>query len=148
MQDAAFSTPPASIVPDDGKDLDKLVTNIVEFIDELEKLVPVEMARQQLATLEIAEVDDEQSLMALQEASDGTDKVLYQAVTQKIEVDAGKNNVKDIETAEHAKLRLGNEWSEAALGAGSGFADGTINSADSVKANGCAASSTTTACLR
>jgi hypothetical protein len=66
------------------------VENIVEFVDELEKLVPVEIACQQLAVLEIEDVDDEQSLIALQEASDGTDKALSQAVREKIELFAGK----------------------------------------------------------
>lgn len=123
----------------DGKNLDKLVDNISEFIDELEKLVPAEMVRQQLVELEIEEVNDEPSLMALQEASDGTDTMLSKAVAHKIEVIAGKNYAKDIETDEQAKLRLGNEWSVAGLAAGNSFADGTTNATDSVKARGSSA---------
>ncbi|KAH6960016.1 hypothetical protein BKA56DRAFT_500563, partial [Ilyonectria sp. MPI-CAGE-AT-0026] len=49
----------------DGKNFDKLVEQIV---DDLEKLFPVETTRRKLVELEIEEVDDEPSLMALQDA--------------------------------------------------------------------------------
>ena len=55
----------------DGKNFDKLVEQITGFVDDLEKLFPVETTRRKLVELEIEEVDDEPSLMALQDAAAG-----------------------------------------------------------------------------
>ncbi|KAH7124960.1 prion-inhibition and propagation-domain-containing protein [Dactylonectria estremocensis] len=123
----------------DGKNFDKLVEQITGFVDDLEKLFPVETTRRKLVELEIEEVDDEPSLMALQDAAVGTDSVLSEAVAEKIEGIAGRNYAKDIKGEEMARVRIGNEWSETALARGTGIADRTANLADSVEAKGTSA---------
>ncbi|KAG9498404.1 hypothetical protein J7337_009209 [Fusarium musae] len=49
----------------DGKNFDRLVEKIRGFVNDLEKLFPVDTTRRKLVELEIEEVDDETSLMAL-----------------------------------------------------------------------------------
>ncbi|EMT74562.1 prion-inhibition and propagation-domain-containing protein [Fusarium oxysporum II5] len=123
----------------DGKNFDRLVEQITGFVDDLEKLFPVETTRRGLVELEIEEVDDEPSLMALQDAAAGTDSVLSEAVTEKIEGIAGRNYAKDINSEGMARVRIGNEWSETAFTRGTGIADRTVNLADSVAAKGTSA---------
>ncbi|KAM6516650.1 hypothetical protein FALCPG4_014828 [Fusarium falciforme] len=120
----------------DGKNFDRLVEQITGFVDDLEKLFPVDTTRRKLVELEIEEVDDEPSLMALQDAAAGTDSVLSEAVTEKIEGIAGRNYAKDINSEGMARVRVGNEWSETAFARGTGIADRTANLADSVAAKG------------
>ncbi|KAH6883907.1 prion-inhibition and propagation-domain-containing protein, partial [Thelonectria olida] len=93
----------------DGKNFDKLVDQITGFVDDLEKLFPAEATRCKLVELEIEEVDDEPSLLALQDAAAGTDSVLSEAVAKKIEGIAGRNYAKDIKTEETVKVRVGCE---------------------------------------
>ncbi|WAO93434.1 Hypothetical protein NCS54_01098200 [Fusarium falciforme] len=123
----------------DGKNFDRLVEQITGFVDDLEKLFPVDTTRRKLVELEIEEVDDEPSLMALQDAAAGTDSVLSEAVTEKIEGIAGRNYAKDINSEGMARVRVGNEWSETAFARGTGIADRTANLADSVAAKGTSA---------
>ncbi|KAM5352993.1 hypothetical protein ACJ41O_005715 [Fusarium nematophilum] len=120
----------------DGKNFDRLVEQITGFVDDMEKLFPVEATRRKLVELEIEEVDDEPSLMALQDAAAGADSVLSEAVTEKIEGIAGRNYAKGIKSEEMARVRVGNEWSETALARTTGIADRTANLADSVVAKG------------
>ncbi|RKK89117.1 Heterokaryon incompatibility protein s [Fusarium oxysporum] len=123
----------------DGKNFDRLVEQITGFVDDLEKLFPVETTRRKLVELEIEEVDDEPSLMALQDAAAGNDSVLSEAVTKKIEGIAGRNFTKDIKSEEMARVRVGNEWNETTMARGTGIADRTANLADSVEAKGTSA---------
>ncbi|KAH7117478.1 hypothetical protein EDB81DRAFT_873261 [Dactylonectria macrodidyma] len=118
----------------DGKNFDKLVEQTTGFVDDLEKLFPVESMRRKLVELEIEEVDDKLSLMALQDAAASTESVLSEAVIEKIEGIAGRNYTKDIKSEEMARVRVGNEWSETALARGTSIADRTANLADSVDA--------------
>jgi hypothetical protein len=60
----------------DGKNFDKLAEQVVELVDDLEKLFPAKTTRRKLVELEIGEVEDEPSLMALRDAAAGTDDVL------------------------------------------------------------------------
>lgn len=108
-------------------------------MDDLEKLFPVETTHRKLVELEIEKVDDEPSLIALQDAAAGTDSVLSEAVTEKIKEIAGRNYAKDIKGEEIARVRVGNKWSETALARGTGIADRTANLADSVEAKGTSA---------
>ncbi|GAO18184.1 hypothetical protein UVI_02037020 [Ustilaginoidea virens] len=122
----------------DGKNLDKLVEPITGFVDDLEKLFPVKTTPRKLVELGIDEVVDEPSLKVLQDAAAGTDSVLSEAVTEKIQGIAGRHYVKHIKGEERAKVRVGNDWSETALARGTGIADRTANLADSVEAKGLA----------
>ncbi|RDW57733.1 hypothetical protein BP5796_12534 [Coleophoma crateriformis] len=123
----------------DGKNLDKLVEQIGGFVDDLEKLLPVEDTRRRLVEMEIEEVDDEQSLTALQTAAASTDQLLSEAVTKKLEGIAGTNYAKDIRGEENAQVRVGNEWSEIASTRGVNIADQTSNRADFIAAKGTSA---------
>ncbi|KAH7117416.1 Het-s 218-289-domain-containing protein, partial [Dactylonectria macrodidyma] len=92
------------------------------------KLFPVGSTRRKLVELEIEG-----------DAAAGTDSVLSEAVTEKIEGITGRNYVKDIKGEEMARVRVGNEWSETALARSTGIADRTANLADSVEAKGTSA---------
>ncbi|EGU74155.1 hypothetical protein FOQG_19194 [Fusarium oxysporum f. sp. raphani 54005] len=120
----------------DSKNFGKLVDQVVEFVDDLEKLFPVDTTCRRLVELEIEEVDDEPSLLALQGAAAGTDSVLSEAVARKTEWIAVRIYAKDIKSEEMARVRVGNEWSEAALGRGTAIADQTVSRVDSVAARG------------
>lgn len=120
----------------DGKDLDILVGGITGFVDILETLYPAETARRRLAEMEIEEVDDELSLLTLQEATAGVDRVSAEAVAQKVEKIAGRNYAKDIRSDETVRVRVGNEWGETVLTRGMTISDRTENVADSVAATG------------
>ncbi|KAH7466716.1 Heterokaryon incompatibility protein s [Fusarium oxysporum f. sp. matthiolae] len=120
----------------DNKNFGKLVDQIVEFVDDLEKLFPVETTCRRLVELEIEELDDEPSLLALQGTAAGTDSVLSEAVARKIEGIAVKIYAKDIKSEEMARVRVGNEWSEDALARGTAIADQTASRVGSVAARG------------
>ncbi|KAJ4263217.1 hypothetical protein NW764_016198 [Fusarium oxysporum] len=96
----------------DNRNFDKLVEQITAFVDDLEKLFPVETTCRRLVELEIEKVDDEPSLLALQGAAKSTDRVLSEAVSRKIEGIAVRIYAKDIKSEDMARVRVGNEWSE------------------------------------
>ncbi|KAH7126432.1 prion-inhibition and propagation-domain-containing protein [Dactylonectria estremocensis] len=75
----------------DSRNFDKLVKQVTGFVDDLKKPFLVETTRRRLVELEIDEVDDELSLLALQDAAAGTDSVLSEAVAGKIEGIAVRN---------------------------------------------------------
>lgn len=119
----------------DMKSFDNLLRNITRFVDDLEKLCPVET---RMVKLDIEEVDDEPSLLALQLAAVDTDPVLSEAATQKIESISGKNYIRDLKSDDTAKARVhvGNEWHEAVLSRGTSVADRTTNTVDVVTLKG------------
>jgi hypothetical protein len=119
----------------DVKNFDKLLENITGFVDDLEKLCPVEV---RMVELVIEEVVDEPSLLALQDAAVGTDPMLSEAVTRKIEGISGKNYIRDLKGEDTAKVRVGNEWHEVVLIRGTNVADRTTNTADAVALKGMA----------
>jgi ABC-type branched-subunit amino acid transport system ATPase component len=61
-------------------------------------------------------VDDEPSLLVLQEAAEGIDPVLSEAVWRKIEGITGKNYVTSRMAEGEATIRVGNYYPEAGLG--------------------------------
>lgn len=67
-----------------SKNCDKLVEQIARFLDDLEKLFPVETTRRKLAELEIEEMNNETSLLLLKNAAAGVDSVLFEAIANKI----------------------------------------------------------------
>ena len=124
----------------DGKNFDKLIEHITGFVDDLEKLVPVEDVCRRLGEMEIEEVDDEPSLIALQDAAADTDNVLAEFATKRLERLRGEgNSAKSIQSDESARVRVGNEWTEAALSHNSGLSGQTWNEADSIATKGASA---------
>lgn len=69
----------------------------------------METTRCRLVELEIEELDDEPSLLALQDAAVGTNSILSEAITRKIEGIAVRNYAKDIKSKEIARVRVGNK---------------------------------------
>jgi len=120
----------------DAKNFDKLINEMTGFVDSLEQLYPGGTARRRLVEMEIEEVADKPSLLALQEAAGGTDSVLLEAVTQKVEGIVVKNYAKDIRSKETAEVLVGNEWAESVLAGGKTISERTENTTDSVAAEG------------
>jgi hypothetical protein len=120
----------------DGKSLEKMVEQIADFIDELEKTFPVEAICQKLAETEIEEVEDEPSLAMLRDSAGGVDAALSDAATQKIGAIAARNSAKDIRTEDRARAHLGSVFTEAALQREVIVRDQTDNSVETVVAKG------------
>jgi len=102
----------------DGKQFEKLVSQILELVDELEKVLPVESACRKLAELEVEQVADEQSLPALEAAAKSLDQVLLDVVTEKIANANGGNFgnfVKDAAASDSAEIQVGDQYGEACL---------------------------------
>ncbi|RSL89918.1 hypothetical protein CEP51_001007 [Fusarium floridanum] len=120
----------------DSKHLEKLVGDITGLVSDLEDLYPAEIQRRSLVALEIEEVDDELSLLALGDAASGTDDLLEEAVEEKMEAIAARNEAKDILTEETARVKVGNHWSEGAVSRGVPMMDKTENKAGAITARG------------
>ncbi|KAI8630285.1 heterokaryon incompatibility protein s [Xylariaceae sp. FL1651] len=121
----------------DRKNFEKLVNEMTGFIDNLEKLYPArEGARRKLVQMEIEEVDDEPSLDALQKAAENTDSVLSEGVANKLKTYGGRNYARVILSEAEGRVRVGNEWTEAALSSGFGQPGQEWNEAGSVTARG------------
>lgn len=123
----------------EGKNHEKLIEQVTGFVDDLEKLFPVENARRTLVEMEIEEVNDEPSLTALQNAATDTDSFLTQAVSERLEMYRSKNYAKSIQSEESSRVRVGNEWIEEALRYSSGQSGQTWNEADLVATRGLSA---------
>ncbi len=63
----------------DGESLEKVVDQIAGFVDDLEKVFPVQAVCQKLAGIEIEEVEDEASLTMRKDAAGGVDAALSDA---------------------------------------------------------------------
>ena len=63
----------------DGESLEKVVEQIAGFVDDLEKVFPVQAVCQKLAGIEIEEVEDEASLTMRKDAAGGVDAALSDA---------------------------------------------------------------------
>jgi len=86
----------------DAKAFEKMVDQIRDFVDELEKLFPVEYACRRLAEIEIEEVEDEQSLTVLKGAA--SDLVLSVVVEQKAEAIVGRNYAREAIVEDRARI--------------------------------------------
>ncbi|KAJ4264357.1 hypothetical protein NW762_005555 [Fusarium torreyae] len=120
----------------DGKNLGKLIDQIVAFIDDLEKLVPPSKQPETLVEFEIEEVNDEVGLAALKDASKGIDPLLGNAVERKVDSIQGRNSVETVQTDEQARVQTGNVYTGAALGQLGLISDQTINSAGAISSKG------------
>ncbi|SCO75793.1 probable Heterokaryon incompatibility protein S [Fusarium oxysporum] len=118
----------------DGKSLEKIVDQITSWVDELEKLFPVETVHQKLIEIEIEEVNDELSLKTLKDAARGIDPALENAVGHKVDAIEGTNSAKNVETEGLARFQLGNVFSDGALQHEILVKDWTNNSVETVSA--------------
>ncbi|RYP81391.1 hypothetical protein DL770_005919 [Monosporascus sp. CRB-9-2] len=84
--------------------------------------------------IKIEEVEDEASLTTLKEAAGGIDAALLNAAAQKIDAIAGRNSAKDVRMEDHARVHLGNVFTEAAVYREIFIRDQTINSVETVVA--------------
>ncbi|CAG8217329.1 unnamed protein product [Penicillium salamii] len=118
----------------DGKNLDKLVREIADFVDALEQLVPpVEAVQRQLSAIELEEIDDESTLLAIRDAAVDTDSILSETADQKIVNILARNHVKRVRGDEDGKVWVGNEWNTDFI---NGFGERTENTVDSIAAKG------------
>lgn len=120
----------------DRNRLEYLVSKVSDLVGDLENLFPVGAGRRELISLEIQEIDDEPSLLALQEAASSTDKLLSDTVAEKVKQVAEQNRASFVSTEDNARVRVGTEWSEAALARGTAIVGGTTNSVDSLAGKG------------
>ncbi|KAK3905904.1 prion-inhibition and propagation-domain-containing protein [Staphylotrichum tortipilum] len=120
----------------DGRSLEKTVGQIASFVDDLEKVFPVEVVCHKLAEIEIEEVEDEASLTMLKDAAGGIDAALSDAATQKIDAIAERNSARDIRTEDRARVHLGNVITDAALHREVLIRDQTTNLVETVVAKG------------
>jgi hypothetical protein len=119
----------------DGKSLAALVNDIKGFVEDLEKLFPIETACRQLADVEIEEIDDEASLQALHSAAADTDKDLSDAVVNKLKVMAARNYVGSLQSDKSAAVVVGSSCSDAMLSSGLGVLQQTTNEVNSIAAS-------------
>jgi len=98
------------------KNFTRLVQDITELVDGLEKIFPVEGRRRQLVEIEITEVQDEPSLAAIKEAAEDVDIVMQETATTAIENLAAGHVFRNIKAEGDAKIRDGDEYSVEALG--------------------------------
>ncbi|KAJ4287885.1 hypothetical protein N0V88_007504 [Collariella sp. IMI 366227] len=110
-----------------GGSLEKIIDEIASFVDDLERVFPVEAACHTLAGMEIEEVEDEASLVMLKDATGGIDTALSDAVSQKIDTSAGRNSANDIRIEDRARVHLGNVFTEVAVYRSNLLKDQTIN---------------------
>ncbi|KAB5511461.1 hypothetical protein GE09DRAFT_982010 [Coniochaeta sp. 2T2.1] len=120
----------------DGKNFDKLVEQITDFVDDLEKIYPVESVRGRLVQLDIEEVDDEPALAALSEAAAGVNSALAEAASQKAYGIAVKNSTGRISMQKEARVKVGNKFAETVLSRDVRVADLTTNKTGDIDARG------------
>lgn len=81
------------------------------------------------------DVDDELSLLVLQDAADGTDHLLSEAVMRMMKFIASRNEANNILNEGTARVRVGNEWSASVLSGGVHVMDKTENKAGAITAH-------------
>lgn len=120
----------------DGKSLDNIISQILSWVDELEKLFPNEMttSSQKVVEIEIEEVNDEPSLKALKDAARDIDPVLEEALERKVALFEGSNSVGNATLEDAARFHVGNVFSEGALQYGMLVKDQTKNTVKVVSA--------------
>lgn len=93
----------------DAKYFDKLLRELSEFIDMLEKICPVEEVRRRLAQQEVGAIDDQAALDAIADAASEIDPLLLGAASQKTPV---KNRAERSTAENKATFQVGNSYGE------------------------------------
>lgn len=121
----------------DGKSLEKVISQMTEFISELEAVYPIDASCQRLAEMEIEEVEEEASLRALEDAAREVDGVLAAATQHKISAIVGTNSAKDVKTEGSARVHIGTVFSRD--GGGKIISGRIDNSAEMILSTGTSA---------
>ena len=99
----------------------RLIDDIQELLDGLEKIFPVQETYKRLVEDEVGEVQDKTSLRMLLKASLETDELLRVAAVGKLERLESSNSIGKAKLSESAKVKVGNEYvSQAVLSGTSG----------------------------
>ena len=99
----------------------RLIDDIQELLDGLEKIFPVQETYKRLVEDEVGEVQNETSLRMLSEASLETDELLRAAAIEKLKRIESSNSIEKAKVSESAKVKVGNEFvSQAVPGGTSG----------------------------
>jgi hypothetical protein len=120
----------------EGKEFNQMIVQIMDLVDDLEKVFPVESACQQLVQLEVEEFDDEISLATLQQGAKSTDKVLYNAAAQRRLLISGSNTAGAIQAEADADVQVGNQFTTDLLAQGLYPTDKTRNKSGDISAGG------------
>ncbi|EFX05012.1 small s protein [Grosmannia clavigera kw1407] len=104
----------------DREQFKRMIAEVLELLDELEKVLQVEEACRQRAEAQISEVGDVASLQVLQEAARGTDPLLLDVVCRKGEALGSHNFARDIKAADQADVQVGDQFSQTVLMGGTG----------------------------
>jgi len=88
----------------------RLIDDIQELLDGLEKIYPVKESYKQLAEEEIGELEDEVSLRIVSEASQDTDNILRAAAEEKLERLEASNSIGKAKVTGAAKVKVGDEY--------------------------------------
>ncbi|KAK2742672.1 small s protein [Colletotrichum kahawae] len=107
----------------DGKEFEEIISKISAFIEELERLFPVEAACSHLATIEVAELDNHEiagldnstSLTALRDTAQDLDPALFAATAQKMQIIASRNLAVDVRASSDSDIQVGNQYGEGFL---------------------------------
>ncbi|KAL6815371.1 prion-inhibition and propagation domain-containing protein [Trichoderma sp. SZMC 28013] len=118
----------------DKKSLENIINQISTWVDELEKLYPIEVTCQKSIEIEIEEVNDELSLKTLKDAARDIDPALELAVERKVDSIEAKNSAGSITMEDRAKFHVGNIFSEGVLQREILVKDQTNNSVEIISA--------------
>ncbi|KAF5625055.1 hypothetical protein F52700_9430 [Fusarium sp. NRRL 52700] len=116
----------------DGKSFERIIDQISSWVDELEKLFPIEAAQRKLAIVEIEDVDDELSLETLKNTARGIDPIMEDVVDIKLNTISGKNSAGHVNVEGSARFQVGNVFLGKSFGHGLLINDRTSNSTETV----------------
>ncbi|KAK0704338.1 prion-inhibition and propagation-domain-containing protein [Lasiosphaeris hirsuta] len=123
------------------KEFDKLATEVLALLDELEELCSVpEVEYKKLVEVEVVELGTKESLEVLKGVAEGMDDVLVDAVVKRLRiVDPGRedrNYVQQLNVGDTAQVQVGHEYAETVLLAAGVMPSGVTNEVDVVMAKG------------
>jgi len=113
----------------------RLIDDIQELLDGLEKIYPVQESYKRLVQEEVRELDDVVSLRIVSEASQDTDDILKEAAEEKLEKLEASNSIGKAKAGEKAKVKVGDEYVSQLI-PGSTNGGITANRIDDLEANG------------
>ena len=121
----------------ESKNLDELVRHIHDLVDQLEKLIPENEAREQLPRLVAEEVAsfDMNELQVIDENVDNTDQLFRELVKSRIDLLQGYS-AGNIKMTENVRIGIGDIYSDTAVTSGYKPGQGPSSSVGNVDATG------------